>query len=118
MINVRQAKQYCCEDISKIENYDKAIADKTQTWCCHHRTEIWWNCSEQDLKDNECYYGRKALELIFLTQDEHNSLHHTGLHHSDETKKKLSKLWKGKTWKLVDGKRVWFSKEASNASRT
>ena len=29
-----------------------------------------------------------------------------------ETLKKLSAVFKGKTWKLIDGKRVWFSKEA------
>ena len=29
MINETQAKKYCCEDISNIENYDKAVADKT-----------------------------------------------------------------------------------------
>ena len=25
-------KRYCCEDISLIENYDKAVADNTQIW--------------------------------------------------------------------------------------
>ena len=30
-------KKYCCEDPSLIENYDKAIADTTQTWEIHHR---------------------------------------------------------------------------------
>lgn len=29
MINEKQAQKYCCEDISNIENYDKAMADKT-----------------------------------------------------------------------------------------
>ena len=136
MINVRSAKRYCKEDISKIENYDKAIADPTQTWECHHRTEIWWNCTKKELIENECYYQRKALELIFLTPEEHKSLHHKGRTFSEETKKKMSdakkgkssprkgktlsedhrrKLsaasQKGKTWKLIDGKRAWFSKE-------
>lgn len=36
-LDYRHAKLWCCEDISKIENYDKAIADKTQTWVCHHK---------------------------------------------------------------------------------
>ena len=74
MINERQAKKYCKEDISKIENYDKAISDTSQTWDLHHRTEIWWNCSKQDLIDNECYYNRKACELIFLTHAEHTRM--------------------------------------------
>ena len=66
---------FCKDDISKIENYDKAVADKTQSWDCHHRTEIWWNCTSQELIDNECYYHRPAKELIFLTHSEHSKLH-------------------------------------------
>ena len=37
MINEKRAKSYCKDDISLIENYDKAIADNTQVWHCHHR---------------------------------------------------------------------------------
>ena len=40
MIMEYNAKQYCCEDITLIENYDKAIADETQVWDCHHRDEV------------------------------------------------------------------------------
>lgn len=36
----KRFKKYCCEDISLIENYEKAVNDKTQTWCCHHKLEI------------------------------------------------------------------------------
>ena len=158
MINEYYAKKFCKEDISKIENYDKAIADTTQVWHCHHRTEIWWHCSKKDLIDNECYYNRKACELIFLTKSEHSRLHNKGRtlteehrknlsesrkgkHLSEETRKKLSEANKGKsawnkgksmteetrkkiseackghkgmagmTWKFIDGKRVWLSKE-------
>lgn len=35
MINEKQARKYCKEDISKIKNYEKAIADTTKTWQCH-----------------------------------------------------------------------------------
>ena len=143
MIDEYKAKKYCKEDISKIENYDKAIADTTQTWDCHHRTEIWWNCTKKELIENECYYNRKACELIFLTHSEHRQLHmkgrtvtdetrrkiseaRKGKHHtaetrckmskanrniSDETRRKMSEAHKRKTWKLIDGKRVWLSKE-------
>lgn len=147
MINEKLARKYCKEDISKIKNYEKAIADTTQTWDLHHRTEIWWNCTAQELIENECYYNRKACELIFLTRSEHIKLHninmsedrrkkmsdsmkgknkgknasddtrkkmseaHKGTHHYEETRKKLSELYKGKTWKLINGKRVWISKE-------
>ena len=95
MINEYLAKKFCKEDLSKIENYDKAISDDTQTWHCHHRTEIWWNCSKKDLIENECYYNRKACELIFLTPAEHKSLHSKGKIVSKETKQKMSKALKG-----------------------
>lgn len=148
MINENLAKRYCKEDISKIKNYDKAIADTTQTWDCHHMTETWWNCSRKELIENECYYNRKACELIFLTKEEHQRLHKKGKHlseehrrkigkahkgkkikpfteehrkkisaslnghqHSKESIKKMSAAFKGKTWKIIDGKRVWISKE-------
>lgn len=95
MISERQAKRFCKEDISKIKNYDKAIADTTQTWHCHHMTETWWNCTAKDLIDNECYYNRKACELIFLTPSEHHKLHNKGKHHSEETCRKISDSMKG-----------------------
>ena len=101
MINERQARKFCKEDISKIKNYDKAIADTTQTWHCHHMTETWWNCSRKDLIENECYYNRKACELIFLTRSEHRRLHmkgkpspRKGVTLSEETRRKLSEAKK------------------------
>ena len=129
MINKKQAKKYCKEDISKIKNYDVAIADTTQVWDLHHMTETWWNCSAKDLIENECYYHRKACELIFLTKAEHRRLHNKGTHlteetrrkisevlkgghvHTAESKRKLSEAHKGKTWKVINGKRVWLTKE-------
>ena len=95
MIDERRARRYCKEDLSKIKNYAKAIADTTQVWDCHHMTETWWNCSKQELIDNECYYNRKACELIFLTRAEHNRLHNKGLTRSEETRKKMSEATKG-----------------------
>lgn len=75
MIKEMNAYAFCKEDISKIENYEEAMNDNTQSWDCHHRTEIWWNCTSQELIDNECYYHRPAKELIFLTHAEHSKLH-------------------------------------------
>ena len=49
MINEKQARKYCKEELSKIKNYDKAIADTTQTWDLHHMTETWWNCTKKEL---------------------------------------------------------------------
>lgn len=106
MINEICAKNYCKKDISKIKNYDKAIADTTQTWDCHHMTETWWNCSKQDLIDNECYYGRKACELIFLTHAEHNRLHNKGKHYSEESREKMSEAKKGKIHSVETRKKM------------
>ena len=103
MINEKRARRYCKEDLSKIKNYDKAIADTTQVWDCHHMTETWWNCSRKELIENECYYNRKACELIFLTPEEHMRLHakgkpspRKGVTLSAETRRKLCEARKGR----------------------
>ena len=95
MINERAARRYCKDDISKIENYEKAVNDITQKWEIHHRTEIWWNCTRKELIDNECYYNRSAKELIFLTKAEHNSVHHKGSVLSTEHRQKIAEAHKG-----------------------
>ena len=118
-------KKYCNGDISKIENYDKAVADKENIWHCHHRSEILpcGNFSRDTLKRYDIYYNRHAEELIFLTKSEHLKLHMTGDRHPfygkhrredtrqkisesktgnkhplrEDTKKKMSQSHKGKT---------------------
>ena len=134
MVNEKYAKSYCKEDISKIENYDKAIADTTQTWECHHRDEviilpsgIKEIRSSKDLIAMGRYYSCPANELIFLTKEEHRNLHfkdikhsvehcrkigesHKGITHSEETKEKISKNGvKGRHWKLSDETRIKIS---------
>ena len=99
MINEQNAKSYCSEDISLIENYHKAIADKDKMWHCHHRLEISSNgerISHKDLIKQGLYYNRPASELIFLTNIEHKRLHQSGKKLSDETKIKISKYRSGK----------------------
>ena len=97
-------KYFCKEDISLIENFDKAIADKEQTWHCHHRREI--ETPRKELLEIGEYFNRPASELIFLTQKEHKAIHCSlkfkgkpspwkGKHHTDETKKKISETLKG-----------------------
>lgn len=99
MINKSKTQWFCKDDISLIENYDKAIADKTQTWHCHHRRETIY--SRNDLIEIGEYYKRPAIELIFLTPKEHRKLHSTGntyhknKKHSEESKKKMSESLKG-----------------------
>ena len=97
MINEYYAKKFCCEDLSLIENYDKAISDTTQTWDCHHRGEILpcGRFSVSDLKKFELYFNRPASELIFLTRSEHRRLHLKGIPKSEATKKALSDALKG-----------------------
>lgn len=115
MINEKKAKRYCKEDISKIKNYEKAIADTTQVWDCHHMTETWWNCSAKDLIENECYYHRKACELIFLTPAEHIRLHKKGITVTDETRKKMSESHKGRTLSEETRKKMSEAKKGENA---
>lgn len=103
MISENQARKYCYQDISLIENYDKAIADKERIWECHHRVETIMNCGIKELKAQGCYYDRPAHELIFLTSEEHNSIHKKGRkgywlgkHHLDKSKKKMSEAAMGR----------------------
>lgn len=69
--------RYCCEDVTKIENYDLAIADDSQTWDLHHRLEIndGYLNSREELKMMNLYYDRPAAELIFLTRSDHMAMH-------------------------------------------
>ena len=133
MIDEKEARKYCKDDISKIENYELAIADTTRTWHCHHILgEI---LTRKQLLEHDFYYDVPPCMLKFVTKAEHNRLHKKGKHPSeesrkkmseakkgkssprkgvtlsDETKRKLSEARKGKSWKLIDGKRVWLSKE-------
>lgn len=114
-------KKFCNGDISKIENYNKAVSDTTQTWHCHHRLETHNSDGERrlvdlslkELKALDMYYHRPPEELIFMTCSDHLKLHnkgktvseelkrknseaHKGKRHSEETRKKMSKSQKGK----------------------
>lgn len=75
-----------CRHPEKIENYDKAIADTTQTWECHHRLE---SCFTQKfLKDMNLYYDVEPEALIFLTKSEHSKI--------DSRCKRVGEAGKGK----------------------
>ena len=105
MINEKLAHKYCRDDLSKIENYEKAIADTTQTWVIHHQLELTLDgepaLTRKQLKMHDMYYHRPYYELIFLTDAEHRKLH---MHMSEETRRKISESKKGK-------KRAPFSEE-------
>lgn len=86
-----------CDKPELIENYDKAIVDKTQVWECHHRLEKFF--SREWLIEHNDYYNVSPNELIFLTKSEHSSLHHKGKVVSEESKKKMSEVRKGRKYK-------------------
>ena len=101
MICLRTVTKFC-KDYTKIENYDKAMADTTQTWYCHHRMEAVYTRAE--LIKYNLYYGREPHQLIFLTRADHKALHNKldgcnyfkGKKHSEETKAKISATMTGR----------------------
>lgn len=102
MISENRVKQYCYEDIRRIENYEKAVFDTKNIWDCHHRLETIMNCGARELIAQGCYYNRPARELIFLPHEEHTSIHKKGMKGywlgkklSDKSKKKMSESHKG-----------------------
>ena len=99
MINEKAVKIYCRDDLSKIENYEKAAADTTQTWVIHHRFELTLDgefaLNAAQLKMHDMYYNRPYYELIFLTRAEHARLHRKGVTLSEETRRKMSEANKG-----------------------
>ena len=100
MISQAQAKLFCKDDISLIDNYDIAVNDKNRKWVVHHRRGTIY--SRNGLKDIGQYYKRPAIELIFMLKEEHDRLHHIGennpffgKHHSKKTKEKMSEAMSG-----------------------
>ena len=66
-------------DETKIENYAEALADKSETWVCHHRRELEPDRNTiEDLKAKGLYWYRPPEELIFLTNSDHMRLHSSG----------------------------------------
>lgn len=120
MINEYNAKLFCKEDISLIENYDKAIADDSQVWHCHHRDEVKVLPSgvkvirsRQELIENERYYNCPANELIFLTKSEHNRLHN--FNRSESTKLKMSEAQKGRVLSIESRRKMSESLKSRDA---
>ena len=92
----KNIKKICKDDITKIENYELAIADNTQVWDCHHRLELTldgeYAHSKEELMRLGMYYHRPFFELIFLTPAEHKALHNS----TEEYKRKMSEVMKGR----------------------
>lgn len=105
--------KYCCEDISRIENYELAKKDDFKGWACHHRLETHTSegerrlvdISKEELKALGMYYRRPSEELIYLTKSEHHRLHrkgrpgpNRGKHFSEDHKRKILESKKGKKY--------------------
>ena len=71
-------------------------------WVLHHIDPSWRH------NDIERYILWDPFDLVMMTSGDHQKLHHKGKKFSEEHKNKLSEAHKGKHWKLVDGKRVWY----------
>ena len=69
MINKIQLEKYCCEDITKIQNYAAANTDTTQMWDCHHKLEMFY--TRQELKDMHRYHKVPSRELVIVTKKQH-----------------------------------------------
>ena len=115
-----KVKEYCNEDISNIENYQKALTDDG-FWEVHHRREthdengnlLVQQISKQDLIKQKLYFNRPSSELIFMPRKEHRLLHmgqndfakgvNIGNQYakgnvlSEKTKKKMGESRKGNT---------------------
>lgn len=143
MICLTTVKSFCNGDIAMIENYDKAIADESQTWHCHHRMEVQpdgTRLSKQWMVEHGIYYKVDPCMLLFLTESEHRKLHTTkrplsekmkqnaimwgrnakhdnfkGKHHTTESKKKASEKLKGRKLKMVNGRRTYYFPEVNDA---
>lgn len=128
MINKTFTKRYCCEDISLIENYDKAVNDTTQTWQIHHKLEIELNKKRDELIKMGLYYHRPASELIFLTIGDHRRVHHPITNYAkrtDEWRQMISDLHTGipksdtQKMKMSEKRRIYWqthTKTWSNGS--
>ena len=115
MINEKQARRYCRENITLIKNYAEAVVDTTRMWICHHiNGEPFTGFCKKDLKKMNMYYKRPASELKFVTRKMHEDIHgsckkagksckggtpwNKGKAPSKETRNKLSEASTGKHW--------------------
>ena len=122
MINEKCAKHYCSEDISLIENYQEAIADKERMWDIHHRRE----CDEEgrtlftkkQLIEMNLYYKRPAEELMFVTRSMHWKIHREQMQNCGKIGGKKTGKILGKKYGAINGKKnsvaiLQFSKDGT-----
>lgn len=106
----KDAKYFCSEDISNIENYEEAV-NSPEKWHCHHRLELDQNGhrlnTRDELKAKGLYFHRPASELIFLRGTDHHRLHM-----SDEQRERISNA-QHESWKKPSRKRKLRDKIAN-----
>jgi hypothetical protein len=85
-----------CNEIEKVENYDKAVQDNFKGWILHHRLEITLSGefahTSTELQTMNMYYNRPYFELIFLPKAEHTVLHNRANHLAGLYEKRKQKI--------------------------
>lgn len=93
MINEKNARSYCCEDISLIRGYERAVNDNTQMYDIHHLEGVFY--TKEEMIRLGKYYKQPAMALIFLTKSEHTKIHIA----FDETRRaRMSESSKGRVF--------------------
>lgn len=108
MLNLDQARKYCCEPPEGIEGFTEAMNDTERMWVIHHRDEVRhlpsgmvvWR-SSQDLKDIGRYWKCPANELICMPATEHKALHNRERINPNKGKRIT---WSHKIAKALSGK--------------
>lgn len=103
----RFRKRYC-SNIEQVENYELAEKANFVGWVIHHRLEEFYTM--QELKELGKYWDVPPEELIFLTQAEHKKHPHKSFQsgrwcHSDETRRKISEVQKGRKQSVDSNKK-------------
>ena len=121
MLDLTRLKLYCKDEYTKIENYDKALADNFEGWVIHHRLELTLDGdfahSRDELLRMRMYYHRPYFELILLTRTEHARLHNKGKTFTSEHRCKLSDALKGRARSTEIRKKISEAKKAYWARR-
>lgn len=114
MINLTNVKKFC-KDYTRIENYEEAVNDPSQTWICHHILgEI---LSREQLKDHDFYYDVPPCMLKFVTIREHRQIHQNGKNRSKETCKKISESNKGKIMSEESRRKIGEAKKGNTYNK-
>ena len=106
-----KGKHHSEETKRKISDVMKGKSAHNKGW--HLSEEQKMHLSEINTGSNNPNYGRHYKHSEETKQKisdvmKGKSAHNKGKPMSDEAKRKLSESKKGKHWKLVDGKRVWY----------